>query len=90
LPSLRDSLVNAFAGIILLVISLALAFSSFTIRSDIFSFVRVGIDPYFELLSIVSLIGGAYFMFRAGREMPRSNGMRKSLAEQVKSVEEKQ
>jgi hypothetical protein len=72
------------------VVSLALAFSSFSIMNPGFGHFFFHFDPYFELLSIVFVAVGAIFMFRAGQAMPQKTVIRKTLAEQVKSVEESQ
>lgn len=86
----RASLINLTIGVLFLVFSLVLAFSSFSVVNPGFGRFFFRFDPYFELLSIVFMAVGAFFMFRAGQEMPRRLAARKSLADQVKSVEESQ
>ena len=88
MPSLRSSTAYAGLGILCLVLSLILAFSSSSLVETLFG-AYIRIDPYSELLSVVLVGVGGFFMFQAGRSMPQRSILKKTLVEQVKSVEEK-
>jgi hypothetical protein len=90
LSSTRDFIIYVVIGIALLVSSLVLAFSSVSVRVVDFGPVILRYDPFSELLAFIFLSGGGYLMFRAGQAKPAGSVLKKSLVEQVKSVQENQ
>lgn len=90
MTSMRDSIIYTGIGIVCLFVSLLFAFDSVSVRLFAFGPVVVRYNPFMELLAFVFVSLGGFFMFRAGQARPPSPGLKKSLADQVKSVEESQ
>ncbi len=86
----RDFLIYAAIGAAFLVSSLASAFSSVSLVQFGLGPFILRYNPYLELLAVVFMAAGGFFMFKAGQAKPPSSVLRKSLAEQVKSVKENQ
>lgn len=87
---MRDFLIYAGIGIVCLFVSLILAFNSVSIGVLGFGPVVLRYNPFMELLAILLVSLGGFFMFRAGQTIPPSSVLKKTLAEQVKSVEDSQ
>lgn len=90
MPKNRDSLVYAFLGIAFLILSLVFAFASIHIAVIPFGPVVLRYNPYETLLAVVFVAAGGFFMFRSGQSKPPSSVLRKSLVDQVKSVQDSQ
>jgi hypothetical protein len=84
---MRECLIYAGIGGLFLISSLVFAFFSASIAP--FGFHPIlRYNAYMELLSLVFAGTGGFFLFRAGQSKPATSVLRKSLAEQVKSVKE--
>jgi len=90
LSSVRNSLSYALIGAVFLVSSLTLAFYSATIQPFPFGPPILRYNLYLILLAFAFMAVGGFFLFRAGQKKPPSSVLRKTLAEQVKSVKENQ
>jgi len=86
----RNFIFYVVLGVIFLIASLVLAFSSISAGFVAFGTIILRYNPFLEILAFVCLGAGGYLMFLAGRAKPPSAALRKTLVEQVKSVEESQ
>lgn len=87
MSTLRDSLIYAGVGIVCLFLALFFAFDSVSLGIFGFGPVVLRYNPFMELLAFVFVSLGGFLMFRAGQMRPPGSVLKKSLVEQVKSVE---
>ena len=90
LSTTRSAFLYAVIGIVFLISSLMLAYSSVSLAGFGFGPVFLRYNPFLGLLAFVFVVAGGFFMFRAGQAKPLATTLRKSLVEQVKSVKENQ